>query len=137
MPGALTSAPYRSLNTPYKQMTLLPLVVDIGGTGAPTVNTTFSASGFTVTRGISGTYTATMPSGARALLLGTPSIDYATQLVGANQRPSLVSVDAISGSAGTFTFVTATMTGDTEGDYTVQDLANGDRITFVFAVEGG
>lgn len=137
MPGALTVAAYMNQNSSWRRLVKIPLVVDIGGTGAPTVNATLSATGFTVTRGIAGTYTGTMPFGARALVESAYVIK-GTQYAGANQELSQVAPGAIDGPGGTFAFVTlAQGPADAEGQFSVADLASGDRLVLWFAIEGG
>lgn len=126
MPGALTHSTYRSINTPYKQGCLVVLVLDIGASGAPTVNDS-SSSGFAVTRGIAGTYTGTMAFGARGAVLGWNVVSNAAE-AGLH-----VKIRTFSATAGTFTFDTY----DTDANDVADDLPSGSQVHISFLLEGG
>jgi hypothetical protein len=127
MPHVMSTAQFRTMNTQLKSACIVHLIVDIGASGAPTVNTA-SGTGFTVTRANAGEYTATMPTGSRGVPLGNPAIIAATDQAGYECRYT-----AFSPTAGTFSFETY----DTDANDAHDDLPSGTKLIFAFLMEGG
>jgi hypothetical protein len=120
MADVLSAAPYAGVNTPYKRGSLQQVVLTFIA-GAPTINTSKSAPGFTIA-GAAGVYTGTMPKCPKAILLLQPL----TASVGA-----FATVTTINPTAGTFSFKTWTATA------AALSVATGDEVHLLFMLEGG
>lgn len=128
MAAALTSAPYRSMNTPFKQGCLIPLVINIGAAGAPTLNVASVQTVTVVGGGGTGIYTVTnIPTGARGCVLGEPCI-----VAVDGTALNVAQMEAFSATAGTATINTYAAAGTTEAD-----PPSGAQIHVCFLVEGG
>jgi hypothetical protein len=120
MADVLSAAPYSGVNTPYKRGSLQQVVLTFVN-GVPTISTSKSAPGFTIT-GDAGVYTGTMPKCPKAILLIQPL----TASVAA-----IATVTTIVPTSGTFSFKTFTDAG------AALDVATGDEVHLLFMLEGG
>lgn len=116
---ALTSAPYRGLNSNYERATLLPVVVVLTA-GAAAIDTARSAPGFTIAGNDAGVYTGTAPKGARGVFWG--------QVLHATPDDYTVCVKSYVPTTGAFAF-------DIHNAAAVADIT-GEAWLFFF-VEGG
>lgn len=118
----LENAPYPGVNTPYKRGALLPVVVAVAS-GAPSIVTARSASGFTIADGATGAYTGTAPKAARGVFWVQPK-----RAVDADS----CSVDVVSYSPTTGAFTLQVYVNDAPAD-----LDDGDELWLFFMLEGG
>lgn len=119
---ALSNAPYPGVNTPYKRGALLPVVVAIAS-GAPSIVTERSASGFTIADGATGAYTGTAPKAARGVF-------WCQVMVPASADSDMVTVTSYSPTTGAFTL-------QAHRNAAPADLPDGSEIWLFFLLEGG
>jgi|SRR6185436_11288839 len=119
---AITNAPYPGVNTPYKRGVLLPVVLSIAS-GAPSIVTARSASGFTISDGATGAYTGTAPKGARG-------VAWAQCMVPSGADSNMVTFTAYSPTAGTFTL-------QNHVNAAPADAPDGSEIWLFFLIEAG
>lgn len=120
MADVLSCAPYSGVNTNYKRGSLLQVVLTFAS-GVPSINTSKSAPGFTIS-GDAGVYTGTMPKCPKAVLMIQPLT--ATRAV-------FATVTTLVPASGTFSFKTFLHDG------TAEDVATGDEVHLLFLMEGG
>lgn len=120
MPNALSVAQYMHVNTPWKRMSLLPVVL-VGAAGA--IDATRSSAGFTVVAGGSGVYSGTMPTGTRALI-------FSQAFEPTTPSSSQFNVTALDAKAGTWA-------GVFSSDTTEADIEASGELWLLFMIEGG
>ena len=117
---ALSVAQYKSVNTPWKRATLLPVVLTFAS-GVPSIDASRSAGGFTIA-GDTGVYSGTAPVGTRGVFWG--------QCLMATPDDASVCVDTYVPTTGAFSFEVHNAAG-------AVDVATGDEVWLFFMIEGG
>lgn len=121
MSDPLLSSPYHPTYTNYRRGAFAVVVLTFAS-GVPSIDTDRSAPGFTIT-GDTGVYTGTMPKTGRCALFVQP-------FSASNSMQAVVSaLDPTAGTFGINVFDLATPSA--------LDVATGDELHLLFAMEGG